>query len=284
MPLFTEKTVPVTLTVQSPEATRRWPLRRFAAWTMMRPRVRWMVVSRPRAVTDSSARSLISTSEPSPRRSTAREAPAVRTSSASPISAPGESRTAVSAAMRWRPPLTDCTAARLPAGTRKKAWWTAHADPRAASRTVAAIAYCLRRRGAAVADPLDARQGRSARCRSPGRRNAPRHATQSRRWSSIRSARAAGSSPRRCAGRRATTSAHPAIASEEGVKPSRAGASRSHTRAAASPATSEAGTSSRSEAIASSRLDSLRLVSSLIAGLSSIARAPPAGAAGCGAG
>jgi len=60
---------PLTLTVQSPEATRRWPLRRLAACTMMLPRARWMVVSFPRAVTDSSARSPISTTEPSRRRS-----------------------------------------------------------------------------------------------------------------------------------------------------------------------------------------------------------------------
>ena len=151
--------------------------------------------------------------------------------------------------------------------------------PRTASpdRVVAA-----RRR--AVVDAVDARQGRSARRPRAGCRNAFRQDTQSRRWSSTRRPRAADSSPRRRAGRSATTSAQPVIASTDEAAARWTGAIRSHTLSAAASAAPAGGASSRTAAIASSRLDSLRPIWSLIAGLSSTARDRSADVAGCGAG
>ncbi len=97
--------------------------------------------------------------------------------------------------MRWSAPLTDCTEARLPAGTAKKACRTPQAESKAASRTEAATAYLPTRRGSAFACGLAARHGRIESRRPTGSRKAARQVTHSRKWSSTSRARAAASSP-----------------------------------------------------------------------------------------
>ena len=195
-------------------------------------------MSFPRAVTDSSARSPISTAravaQPQHGPRAARRAHAPRPRRAP---RPAPSASARPPSTRWSAPLTDCTAARLPGGTREEGL------PRAPGREAERPAARRRRRRsaaaprlAAAAAGLAARHGRTASRRPPGSRKAARQAAHSRRWSSTSSARAAFSSP---AAMRGQQRPHVGAAVDrlEARRSGACGASRSHTRAAAASAT-----------------------------------------------